>query len=108
MSRLPFYALYGHRTNDVALALADDLAEIAPIPMGRTFFANSGAEAVDSAIKMAWYYHHCMGRRGRVKILSHQRGYHGTTVAGASGTGLDLMHNGFGLPLPNFHQTALP
>jgi 4-aminobutyrate---pyruvate transaminase len=76
--------------------------------MGRTFFANSGAEAVDSAIKMAWCYHHCMGRRGRVKILSHQRGYHGTTVAGASATGLDLMHNGFGLPLPNFIKLPCP
>ena len=108
MSRLPFYALYGHRTNDVALALADDLAKIAPIPMGRTFFANSGAEAVDSAIKLAWYYHRCMGRRGRVKILSHQRGYHGTTVTGASATGLDLMHNGFGLPLPNFIKLPCP
>ena len=102
------YALYGHRTNDVALALADDLAKIAPIPMGRTFFANSGAEAVDSAIKLAWYYHRCMGRRGRVKILSHQRGYHGTTVTGASATGLDLMHNGFGLPLPNFIKLPCP
>ena len=108
MSRLPFYALYGHRTNDVALALADDLAKIAPIPMGRTFFAYSGAEAVDSAITLAWYYHRCMGRRGRVKILSHQRGYHGTTVTGASATGLDLMHNGFGLPLPNFIKLPCP
>jgi 4-aminobutyrate--pyruvate transaminase len=76
--------------------------------MGRTFFANSGAEAVDSAIKLAWYYHRCMGRRGRVKILSHQRGYHGTTVTGASATGLDLMHNGFGLPLPNFIKLPCP
>src|SRR5215470_16865359 len=41
MSRLPFYASYGHRTADVPLALADDLARIAPIRMGRTFFANS-------------------------------------------------------------------
>jgi 4-aminobutyrate--pyruvate transaminase len=108
MSRLPFYALYGHRTNDVALALADDLAKIAPIPMGRTFFANSGAEAVDSVFKLAWYYHHCIGRRSRVKILSHQRGYHGTTVTGASATGLDLMHNGFGLPLSNFIKLPCP
>ena len=108
MSKLPFYALFGHRTNDVALALADDLASIAPIPMGRTFFANSGAEAVDSAIKLAWYYHHSMGRPGRVKILSHQRGYHGTTVTGASATGLDFIHNGFGLPLPNFIKLPCP
>jgi 4-aminobutyrate--pyruvate transaminase len=108
MAKLPFYALFGHRTNDVALALADDLAEIAPIPMGRTFFANSGAEAVDTAIKLAWYFQRCMGRNDRVKILSHQRGYHGTTVTGASATGLDLIHNGFGLPLPNFVKLPCP
>ena len=54
MAKLPFYPLFAHRTNDVAQALADDLAEVAPIPMGRTFFANSGAEAVDSAFKLAF------------------------------------------------------
>ena len=108
MSKLPFYALFGHRTNDVALALADDLASISPIPMGRTLFANSGAEAVDSAIKLAWYYHNCMGRSGRSRILSHRRGYHGTTVAGASGTGLDFIHSGFGLPLSNFVKLPSP
>jgi 4-aminobutyrate---pyruvate transaminase len=108
MEKLPFYPLFGHRSNDVALALADDLASIAPIPMGRTFFANSGAEAVDSAIKLASYYHHSLGRPGRVKILSHQRGYHGTTIAGASATGLEMIHNGFGLPLPNFIKLPCP
>ena len=84
MATLPFYASYAHRTNDVALALADDLASLAPIPMGRTLFANSGAEAIDSAIKLAWYYHRCVGRAGRAKIISHQQGYHGTTVAAGS------------------------
>ena len=108
MAKLPFYQTYHHRTNDVALALADDLAAIAPIPMGRTLFANSGAEAVDSAIKLSWYYHNCKGRRGRVKILSHLRGYHGTTVAGASATGLEGIHRGFGLPLPNFVKLPCP
>ena len=107
MSRLPLYVLDGHRTNDVALALADDCQD-RPNTHGPQLLANSGAEAVDSAIKLAWYYHRCMGRRGRVKILSHQRGYHGTTVTGASATGLDLMHNGFGLPLPNFIKLPCP
>jgi 4-aminobutyrate---pyruvate transaminase len=108
MARLPFYQTYGHRTNDIALALADDLASISPIPMGRTLFANSGAEAIDSAIKLSWYYHSCKGRQERVKILSHQRGYHGTTVAGASATGMDAIHRGFGLPLSNFIKLACP
>jgi 4-aminobutyrate---pyruvate transaminase len=108
MAILPFYASYAHRTSDVALRLADDLASIAPIPMGRTFFANSGAEAVDSAIKLAWYYHHCVGRTGRAKIISHLQGYHGTTVAAGSATGLDFIHVGFEMPLPQFIKVACP
>ena len=108
MAKLPFYASFAHRTNDVALDLADKLAAIAPIPMGRTLFANSGAEAVDSAIKLAWYYHRCVGRAGRAKIISHQQGYHGTTVAAGSATGLDYIHLGFEMPLPQFVKVACP
>ncbi|MFJ4468225.1 aminotransferase class III-fold pyridoxal phosphate-dependent enzyme [Streptomyces sp. NPDC089424] len=108
MAKLPFFASYAHRTNDVTLALADDLARLSPIPMGRTFFANSGSEATDSAIKLAWYYHGCLGRRRRTKILSQERGYHGTTVAAGSATGLDHVHKGFGLPLPSFLKVACP
>jgi 4-aminobutyrate--pyruvate transaminase len=108
MAKLPFFASHAHRTNDVALELADELATIAPIPMGRTFFANSGAEAIDSAIKLAWYYHRCVGRTGRAKIMSHQGGYHGTTVAAGSATGLDRIHSGFEMPLPQFVKIACP
>jgi 4-aminobutyrate--pyruvate transaminase len=76
--------------------------------MGRTLFANSGAEAIDSAIKLAWYYHRCVGRAGRAKIISHQKGYHGTTVAAGSATGLDRIHLGFEMPLPHFVKVACP
>jgi 4-aminobutyrate--pyruvate transaminase len=108
MATLPFFASYDHRTNDVALALADDMAAIAPFAMGRTFLANSGAEAVESAIKLTWYYHNGLGRCGRVKILSHERGYHGTTIAGASVTGVPRVHKGFAPPLANFVKLPCP
>lgn len=108
MAVLPFYASYDHRTNNVALALADDLAAMAPIPMGRLLFANSGSEAVDSAIKLAWYYHNCAGRSDRVKILSHERGFHGTTIASASATGMDHIHRGFSLPWASFVKLPCP
>lgn len=108
MAELPFFASFAHRTTDVTLALAEDLARLSPIPMGRTFFANSGAEANDSAFKLAWYYHQCLGRHGRFKILSQERGYHGTTVAAGSATGLDFVHRGFGLPLPAYIQVPCP
>ncbi|MFJ6149735.1 aminotransferase [Micromonospora profundi] len=108
LARLPFYGSFNHRTNDVALALAEDIADIAPIPMGRTFFANSGSEANDSAMKFAWYYHQALGRRQRRKILSHQCGYHGTTTAAASATGLSHIHAGFGTPMPGFLRVHCP
>lgn len=108
MATLPFFANYQHRTNDVALALADDIAAIAPFRMGRTFFANSGAEAVESAIKLSWYYHKCVGRSGRTKVLSHDRGYHGTTIAAASATGVGMIHSGFALPLEHFVKLPCP
>ncbi|MER6443039.1 aminotransferase class III-fold pyridoxal phosphate-dependent enzyme [Streptomyces sp. NPDC001185] len=108
MAELPFFASFAHRTTDVTPALAEDLARLSPIPMGRTFFANSGAEANDSAFKLAWYYHQCLGRHGRFKILSQERGYHGTTVAAGSATGLDFVHRGFGLPLPSYIQVPCP
>ena len=108
LQRLPFYGSFNHRTNDVALALADDLARISPIPMGRVFFANSGSEANDSAIKLAWYYHRARGRTGRVTVLSHTRAYHGSTAATASASGLPHMHAGFGLPLAPFQHLPCP
>jgi 4-aminobutyrate---pyruvate transaminase len=108
MARLPFYGSFNHRTNDVALALADDLAAVAPIPMGRTFFANSGSEANDSAIKFAWYYHASRGDWERTNVLSHHRGYHGSTTAAASATGLRHIHHGFSVPLPRFLRTHCP
>ncbi|MFF3753416.1 aminotransferase [Streptomyces sp. NPDC002018] len=108
MAKLPFYASFGHRTTDVSLALADDLARISPLPMGRTFFANSGAEANDSAFKIAWYYHRSLGRPERRKIISQENGYHGTTVAATSATGVPQIHQGFGLPLPSFPKVTCP
>lgn len=99
MCTLPFYGSFNHRTSDVALELAADLAAIAPFPDARVFFANSGSEANDSAIKFAWYYHDALGRRGRTKILAHQKGYHGVTTAAACATGLRHIHHGFDLPM---------
>jgi len=108
MAKLPCYASFAHRANDVALALAHDLAELAPIPVGRSLFAHSGSEAIDTAIRLAWYYHNSLGRQGRIKFLSHERGHHGATIISASATGVDLFHKGFGLPSPNYIKLPCP
>ncbi|MCX5265953.1 aminotransferase [Streptomyces sp. NBC_00199] len=108
MRKLPFYGSFNHRTNEVALALADDIVAMAPIPMGRVFFGNSGSDANDSAIKMARYYHWARGNPQRRKVISHQRGYHGTTLASGTATGLAHIHYGFGLDESDFPSVQCP
>lgn len=70
------------------------------MPMSKVFFANSGSEANDTAIKLAWYYNNALGRPQKKKIIARQRAYHGVTLASASLTGLAANHRDFDLPLP--------
>lgn len=106
--KLPFYGSFNHRTHDVALELAEQLIAIAPTPMEQVFFANSGSEANETAIKLAWYYNNIMGRPDKKKILAHDKGYHGVTIGAASATGLPHIHHGFDLPLPMMRHVPSP
>jgi 4-aminobutyrate--pyruvate transaminase len=108
LERLPFYGSFDHRTHDGALALADDLIAVAPDGFAKVFFANSGSEATDTAIKLAWYLAALRDEPLRRTIVSFDRGYHGSTVAAASASGLSRMHDGFGLPLPGFAHVTTP
>jgi len=106
--KLPFYGSFNHRTHNVALELAERLILLAPVPMARVFFANSGSEANETAIKLAWYYNSILGRPEKRKILAHDKGYHGVTIGAASVTGLPHLHQGFGLPLPMIRHVPSP
>jgi 4-aminobutyrate--pyruvate transaminase len=72
------------------------------------FFANSGSEANDSAIKMVWYYNNAQGRPNKKKIIGRRKGYHGITIGSASLTGLPVNHKAFDVPLPGFIHTMTP
>jgi beta-alanine--pyruvate transaminase len=52
------------------------------------FFANSGSEAVDTALKIALAYHRAKGDAGRVRLLGRERGYHGVGFGGISVGGM--------------------
>ena len=52
MRKLPFGHLFGGKSHEPAIALAEKLKEIAPFPVGKVFFANSGSEANDTQIKL--------------------------------------------------------
>lgn len=105
---LPYSHLFAHRSTPPAIELAEALVKIAPEPMAKAFFVNSGSEAVDTAIKLVWYYNNALGRREKKKIIARRRAYHGVTVAAASLTGLDMVHDDFDLPRPGFLHTATP
>ncbi len=106
--KLPYYHSLIDKTTEPMIELAERLTAMAPVPMSKVFFANSGSEANDTAVKMIWYYNHALGRPEKKKIISRLFGYHGSTVAAASITGIPSMHAGFGLPLADFLHTDCP
>ena len=108
LQTLPYYHTFNHRSNPAVAQLADRLIELAPAPMAKVFFANSGSEANDSAIKIIWYYHNAIGKPAKKKILARQRGYHGVTVAAASLTGLPANHQDFDLPIARIGHVECP
>jgi 4-aminobutyrate--pyruvate transaminase len=81
---------------------------MAPVPMSKVFFANSGSEANDTAIKLVWYYHNAIGKPEKKKIVSRQKAYHGVTVASASLTGLPANHQDWDLPIARVVHTDCP
>jgi 4-aminobutyrate--pyruvate transaminase len=90
------------------IELAEMLLEMAPVPMSKVFFANSGSEANDTAIKLVWYYHNAIGKPEKKKIISRVKAYHGVTVASASLTGLPANHQDWDLPIARILHTTCP
>jgi len=108
MSKLPFYHTFSSRSHGPAVELAEKLVTMAPVPMSKAFFTNSGSEANDTAIKLIWYRSNAMGQPQRKKIISRKRAYHGVTIASGSLTGLPNNQISFDLPIANILHTASP
>ena len=108
MRKLPFYHAFTAKSHEPLIDLAEMLLARAPVPMSKAFFANSGSEANDTAVKMIWYYNNALGRTAKKKIIGRIKGYHGITVAAGSLTGLPYNHRSFDIPLPGFIHTMTP
>ncbi|SNT43283.1 aminotransferase class III-fold pyridoxal phosphate-dependent enzyme [Rhodococcoides kyotonense] len=76
--------------------LAARLVDVAPSGLGRVTFVNSGAEAVEIAIKIA------RSATGRLGILSTRNSFHGKTLGALSATGNEKYQVGFGAPVAGF------
>jgi adenosylmethionine-8-amino-7-oxononanoate aminotransferase len=104
MVRLPFATNWGY-AHQPALDLAEAIAARFPGDLDHVFFVNSGSEAVESAVKLAQQFHHLNGEPERIKVISRNYAYHGTTLGALGVTGLEGLRTPFE-PLRPVHLYA--
>lgn len=95
---LSFSHMFGGKTHEIGMELADKLAAMVPIDDARVFFGNSGSDANDTLMKLVRYYAEATGQPERIKIISREKAYHGVTLGAACLTGLPGNHAHFNLP----------
>jgi len=117
MEVLSYSHMFGGKTHDVGLELAEQLAQICPVRDAHVFFGNSGSDANDSLLKIVRYYNQVSGRSKKMKVIARKQAYHGVTLASAAMTGLNASHQYFNLPFdalgviridaPHYYRNAL-
>jgi acetylornithine/succinyldiaminopimelate/putrescine aminotransferase/acyl-CoA synthetase (AMP-forming)/AMP-acid ligase II/predicted amino acid dehydrogenase len=80
--------------------LARRLVDVAPPGLCRVTFANSGAEAIEAAIKLV------RAATGRLGVVVAERGFHGKTLGALSATARVSLQQPFGAPAPGFLRVA--
>lgn len=90
--------VYGEYAMEKPVALCRLLAESTPAPLEVTYLVNSGAEAIDGALKLAKRY------TGREEIIAYKDAYHGNTQGALSVAGNEVHKREFRplLPMVNF------
>ncbi len=91
---LAYFPLWSY-AHPSAVELADRLARLTPGDCNRIFFTTGGSEAVESAWKLARQYFRVTGQPDRVKAISRNIAYHGTTMGALSITGLPSIKTPF-------------
>jgi beta-alanine--pyruvate transaminase len=79
-----------------AFELANRLVDLAPEGLTQVMFANSGSEAVETALKTAIAYHRAKGDGARFRLIGRERGYHGVNFGGISVGGIVSNRKMFG------------
>lgn len=94
-----------------AFELAERLADLLPGDLDHLFFATSGSDAVDTALKMTLAYHRARGEGQRMRLVGRERAYHGVNFGGISVGGIVPNREPFGPGLPgalHLRHTWLP
>jgi len=95
-------------TNIPATELAEKLIEISPEKLTRVFYSDSGAEAMEIALKMAFQYWMNIGRPEKQKFIAMHNGYHGDTIGAVSVGSIDLYHQVYGPLMFESYKAPIP
>lgn len=79
-------------SNEPAILLSEELIKIAPKGLTRVFYSDSGSEAVEIALKMAFQYWQQSGFPKKTKFARLSEAYHGDTLGSVSVGGIELFH----------------
>ena len=82
-----------------SFALAERVVTMLPGDLDHVFFANSGSEAVDSALKIALAYFQARGEPQRARFVGRLRGYHGVGFGGISVGGIETNRRAYAAQL---------
>jgi lysine--8-amino-7-oxononanoate aminotransferase len=91
-----------------ALELAERLVELTPPRLGKVFYSDSGATAVEIGLKLAFAYWRRVGRPEKNVFVAFDNGYHGDTIGSMSVGGIDLFHAEFGPLLFPCERVSFP
>ncbi len=111
INTLTFFPIWTY-AHPKAIELAEKLASLAPGDLNRVFFTTGGAEANESAWKLARQYHRLRGDTDRYKVISRDIAYHGTTLGALTITSLEnyrqpfepLVPGAVKVPAVNFYR----
>lgn len=106
--KLSYYHSYAGHSTEPLIELSQKIIDWAPDGMSKVYYGLSGSDANETQIKLVRYYNNVLGRPAKKKIISRNRGYHGSSIAAGSLTGLPLFHDHFDLPLDFVKHTIAP
>lgn len=84
VERLAFANSFVDVTNEPSARLSAKLAALSPGDLNRVHLTTGGSTAVDTAVRMVWYYQSCMGRPEKTDIVARDHSYHGSTYLSQS------------------------
>ena len=93
IQELSYFNSFFKASNKPAIQLAEKLVELTPAGLNHVFYANSGSEANDTALRMVRTFWALEGKPEKQIIIAREMAYHGSTVASGALSGMPPIHD---------------